>query len=66
MINKRIKQLKLLILKAKKTREIQYNNRQKKRVPVVSLLGYTNAGKSTLFNALTKLNVSAKISYLKL
>ena len=60
MINKRIKQLKLLILKAKKTREIQYNNRQKKRVPVVSLLGYTNAGKSTLFNSLTKLNVSAK------
>ena len=60
MINKRIKQLKLLIFKAKKTREIQYNNRQKKRVPVVSLLGYTNAGKSTLFNSLTKLNVSAK------
>ena len=60
MINKRIKQLKFLILKAKKTREIQYNNRQKKRVPVVSLLGYTNAGKSTLFNSLTKLKVSAK------
>ena len=60
MINKRIKQLKALLLKAKKTRSIQYNNRQKKRVPVVSLLGYTNAGKSTLFNSLTKLNVSAK------
>ena len=60
MINKRIKQLKFLILKAKNTREIQYNNRQKKRVPVVSLLGYTNAGKSTLFNSLTKLKVSAK------
>ena len=60
MINKRIKQLKYLILKATKTREIQYNNRQKKRVPVVSLLGYTNAGKSTLFNSLTKLKVSAK------
>ena len=60
MINKRIKQLKFLILKAKKTREIQYNNRQKKKVPVVSLLGYTNAGKSTLFNSLTKLKVSAK------
>ena len=60
MINKRIKQLNFLILKAKKTREIQYNNRQKKRVPVVSLLGYTNAGKSTLFNSLTKLKVSAK------
>ena len=60
MINKRIKQLKLLIIKEKKTRDIQYNNRQKKKVPVVSLLGYTNAGKSTLFNSLTKLNVSAK------
>ena len=29
-------------------------------MPVVSLLGYTNAGKSTLFNSLTKLKVSAK------
>ncbi len=60
MINKRIKQLKSLILKIKKTRSIQYKNRQKKRIPVVSLIGYTNAGKSTLFNYLTKLNVSAK------
>ena len=60
MINKRIKQLRSLIVKVKKIRDIQYNNRQKKRVPVVSLLGYTNAGKSSLFNSLTKLNVSAK------
>ena len=60
MIDKRIKQLKIMIKKIKKTRIIQFNNRKKQRVPVVSLLGYTNAGKSTLFNSLTNLNVSAK------
>jgi GTPase len=60
MINKRIKQLKFMIEKIKKTRHMQYINREKTKVPVVALLGYTNAGKSTLFNALTKLNVKAK------
>ena len=60
MINKRIKQLKFMIEKIKKTRNMQYINREKTKVPVVALLGYTNAGKSTLFNALTKLNVKAK------
>ena len=60
MIDKRIKQLKSLIGKIKKTRKIQSINRTKRRIPIVSLLGYTNAGKSTLFNNLTKLNVSAK------
>ena len=55
-----MKQLKLLIKKIKKTRGIQANNRKNTKVPVVSLLGYTNAGKSSLFNRLTKLDVSAK------
>jgi len=60
MINKRIKQLRLIVEKIKKTRNMQHINREKTKVPVVALLGYTNAGKSTLFNALTKLNVKAK------
>ncbi len=60
MIDKRIKQLKIIIKKIKKTRSIQYANRRNTKVPVVSLLGYTNAGKSTLFNKLTKLNVKAE------
>ena len=60
MIDKRIKQLKVIIAKIKKTRLIQYQNRKKSKVPIIAILGYTNAGKSTLFNKLTKLNVSSK------
>ena len=60
MIEKRIKQLKQIIKKIKKTRSIQSINRKNTKVPIVSLLGYTNAGKSSLFNKLTKLNMNAK------
>ncbi len=61
MINKRLKQIKSILFKIKKTRNIQFNNRKnsRDRMPIISLLGYTNAGKSTLFNRLTKLNVNA-------
>ena len=60
LISKRIKQLKFMIEKIKKTRKIQYQNRKNTRTPIISLLGYTNAGKSTLFNYLTKLSVKAE------
>ena len=44
----------------KKTRSLQRVKRQKVPFPVVALVGYTNAGKSTLFNALTHASVYAK------
>jgi len=41
----------------KKTRQLHRNIRRKMGFPIVSLAGYTNSGKSTLFNALTRANV---------
>ena len=39
------------ISKVRKTRSVQRNQRLKNSIPLVSFVGYTNAGKSTLFNA---------------
>ncbi|WP_160693074.1 GTPase HflX [Clostridium sp. C2-6-12] len=44
--------LKDELKKIKKTREVQREKRNKENIPKVSLVGYTNAGKSTLRNAL--------------
>lgn len=49
----RVGQLKEKLAKVKKTRQIGRSGRQKSSTPTVSLVGYTNAGKSTLFNYLT-------------
>jgi GTP-binding protein HflX len=43
----------------KKTRGLHRQSRSDVPLPVVALVGYTNAGKSTLFNRLTKANVTA-------
>ena len=59
-IDNRILKIKKELEKVKKTREIQRNARIKVPYPVVALVGYTNAGKSTLFNKVTKANVMAK------
>ena len=56
-ILKRISRLKSEIDAMKKNRDIQRSRREKKSVPTVSLVGYTNAGKSTLLNTLTRGNV---------
>ena len=54
LINKRIKRLNLRLDKAHKQREINRYSRKKSRNRLVALVGYTNAGKTTLFNKLTE------------
>lgn len=52
-IRKRISELRREIESLRRQRALQRKQRQRRRLPVVSLVGYTNAGKSTLLNALT-------------
>ena len=55
----RVKLLREKLDKLRRQREVQRRARQRGRVFSVSLVGYTNAGKSTLFNALTKADAYA-------
>ena len=58
-IDDRIKVIKRDLDRSKKTRGIHRDNRARVPWPVIALVGYTNAGKSTLFNRLTKADVLA-------
>jgi len=60
LINDRMSKLKKELSVVKRTRELGRKSRERKPYPVVAFVGYTNAGKSTLFNALTNANVFAK------
>ena len=60
MINTKIKQLKKLLSKVRQTREIQRKPRKNDNNLIFSLVGYTNSGKSTIFNNLTSSKVFVK------
>lgn len=55
----RIRQIRLRLARVERQREQGRKARRKADLPTVSLVGYTNAGKSTLFNALTQAQVYA-------
>ncbi|MCB0407808.1 MAG: GTPase HflX [Bdellovibrionales bacterium] len=59
-IRERIKLIKGKLEKVKKSRSQHRHLRKKQRIPSFALIGYTNTGKSTLLNILTKSDVFAK------
>lgn len=59
MLQKRVQVTQARLKKVQQQRNRQRQQRTRNRVPTVALVGYTNAGKSTLFNALTRADVYA-------
>lgn len=60
LIASRISQLKRELEEVKRHREVNRVARQRNHVPVAAIVGYTNAGKSTLLNALTGAGILAE------
>ena len=60
LVRDRISRLEKAIEMVIRQRRQQRAKRSKKSLPVISIIGYTNAGKSTLLNTLTKSNVLAE------
>jgi GTP-binding protein HflX len=60
LLEERIKLLEERLEKVKKTRSQQRGGREAVQIPIVALVGYTNAGKSSLFNRLTGAGVFAE------
>lgn len=60
LINSKITKLKTELQEVRRVRSLQREGRERVPYPVVALVGYTNAGKSTIFNSLTNAKVLAK------
>ena len=60
LIRDRIAQLNRELKEVKRHREVTRTKREKQSVPVAAIVGYTNAGKSTLLNTLTDAGVLAE------
>ena len=58
-IRRKIQKLEEELAQVRKVRETQRRRREKNAMPVVALVGYTNAGKSSLLNALTNSDIPA-------
>ena len=56
LLRARIKTIKKRLIKVSNQRNLSRNKRLKQNIPRISIVGYTNAGKSTLFNILTGMN----------
>lgn len=59
MVRDRIKSIEKRLEKVRKQRDQGRRSRRRSDIPTISLVGYTNAGKSTLFNAITNADVFA-------
>ena len=60
LLRARIKTIKKRLVKVSNQRQLSRNLRLKLNTPRISIVGYTNAGKSTLFNLLTDMNTLAE------
>jgi GTPase len=60
LIRDRIARLKRELQQVRRTRDLHRRARRRVPYPIVALVGYTNAGKSTLFNRLTRSEVAAR------